>query len=337
MKNNNNSHNIGFMDGLRSLSLFLTVLSHIGFIMFGELDLSYFSLGPRIMYKKQALNIILYCIGKIGLNIFFIISGFLIVHNGIKYNRLLFLINRIFKLLPVYFISLAICYSIQYVSSYYWGSSFHTSEEIIESLCLKDIFFLDDRYSILGVSWTLKIEIIFYALYLIFKPLFKSENLQLLSIVFYTIITIFILKYKFIGQYLGIIYSGVLIYFNKHISAFLLILTICILSILSPKLQSASVLCAIVSYIIVVLGSPFIKDKKIYKFLRNISYSAYLIHFVTLCVFFTIAYHDGYYLMYIIPFPLVILISYFIYKYIERPIMMLFYYFFKIDRINNPR
>lgn len=322
-----------YMNYLRAIAIIFVVISHIGFILFENNNLSFFSFGPYIENYNVFLHYSLYFIGKIGLNIFFIISGFLIVYSGRKYSRSIFLLNRICKIIPVYIISLLLCYLVQYISCKYWNIYyFHNMNEIWKSLLLYDIFFRKEGYYTLGITWTLIIEIIFYILYFMFKPLFTRENLLILSflyIIFVIITTHLCIIYQNNNllnsiQYLGVIYGGVMLYFNRKISSILIMLCISlypILYIYNVK-KIFVILSSIFAYIIVLFfQSISLPDSKIVNYIKNISYPLYLVHFVIMCCIYTIAFHEQKYYLYLLFFPMIIIISHIIHLYIEKPLI----------------
>ncbi|MGN2499270.1 acyltransferase family protein [Serratia nevei] len=98
-------------------------------------------------------------IGKIGVVLFFIISGFIIPfsfkekNGGVK----AFLISRFFRLYPAYWVSLFIFL----VVSYFVGTAYPTHQILSNITMFQSAFGVRD---IVGVYWTLFIELVFYAL-----------------------------------------------------------------------------------------------------------------------------------------------------------------------------
>jgi len=210
----NNSRNLG-LDLMRSLAISFVLISHYGF-------------NP----VKKIL------IGGIGVELFFVLSGFLIGRILIRsfdqykgFNTIKsFWINRWFRTIPLYYLALIV--QIALSKGWNWGYTYYF-------LFLQSNFF---GISLYPISWSLVIEEWFYLglplLFGLFQKRIKAQYVQLISL---TIISLIIFKFAFI-EWKDIPFTGV-----KG----------------NPLLRFDTMLFG------VVLGWLFLKNNKLFVFLSN--------------------------------------------------------------------
>ncbi|WHZ37730.1 acyltransferase [Sagittula sp. MA-2] len=91
--------------------------------------------------------------GKIGVVIFFFISGYLVIPSAAKDGRLdLFIVKRFFRLYPLYWISLLLAYI-------YWRDDFSIYTWIANATMAQQLLGLEN---VIDVYWTLTIEFLLY-------------------------------------------------------------------------------------------------------------------------------------------------------------------------------
>ncbi|MBK5145415.1 acyltransferase [Budviciaceae bacterium BWR-B9] len=119
------------------------------------------------VYTQKDLGDILFSMGEIGVDIFFVISGFIITYSTMdkeKSSPIEFAIKRFFRLYPVFFIVLS-------VMIYFDFSNIYTTSQIIKSYLLipNDYNFTGPwyGYNIIIPAWTLTYEIWFYMIFCI--------------------------------------------------------------------------------------------------------------------------------------------------------------------------
>jgi len=145
---------------LRALACILVVLVHA--ITITEL----YTIYPFNYYKVW---------GQCGVDIFFTISGFIIVYILLKskLDPITFIVNRMLRIVPMYWI-VTITWLAVIKISHYFNFKFSINydiKDIIASLCLSSQAVLS-KSPILYVGWTLEWEMIFYvaiAIGLLFK------------------------------------------------------------------------------------------------------------------------------------------------------------------------
>jgi peptidoglycan/LPS O-acetylase OafA/YrhL len=108
-----------------------------------------------------------------GVDFFFVLSGFLLSlpFLGEKHvNLKTYYVKRVFRILPVYYLSIAICGTIMLFLNY------GTVQQILASLVFAQSLSPSTFNSINGVNWTLVIEEIFYATLPAFSLLFRGRR-----------------------------------------------------------------------------------------------------------------------------------------------------------------
>ena len=132
------------------------------------------------VYAQQNLGDLLFLSGASGVDLFFIISGFIIAMSTDKKHEtnLTFIIKRIFRIYPVFLISLIIFIAVNNV---------FTLDEIIRSALLlhknysASAPFYD--YNILYPAWTLTYEIYFYIIFVISLSISKRHATVIASFI----------------------------------------------------------------------------------------------------------------------------------------------------------
>jgi peptidoglycan/LPS O-acetylase OafA/YrhL len=164
---NNNSKILSGLHALRAIAAILVVACHFETIIHkAEL------LAPG--YDKSQFAYMFFSrAGSIGVEIFFLISGFIMVHSTatLKNNEWWkFLIRRFFRIIPVYWFCLAI----------YWQ---FVTPETSTAKFIEAMFLLPNSnagppmfgLSLLGVAWTLTYEIVFYLYFALFIYLVPAK------------------------------------------------------------------------------------------------------------------------------------------------------------------
>lgn len=149
--------------------------------------------------------------GSIGVDLFFVISGFVIYHsvNGKEISPLKFAINRVVRILPVYwFFTLVTAVCIIFLP----GTIPLTAYDSI--FLLKSLIFIPEQnpsgigyFPILTVGWTLNYEMAFYAIFSI-ALLFKRKYLACTLVL--GVVALKSLLYKLGGDF--IFYKNAMVY-----------------------------------------------------------------------------------------------------------------------------
>lgn len=331
-----NSKNIGrydWIDSLRGISALIVLILHLW------LDIK--ALIPNSFFKNAA-NLLIFGFtdfGKIGVVIFFFISGYLIPISLLNKKTKDFLIGRFLRLYPAYWFSILLFIIINK------GDNWNT---IMVNLTMfqKFIGFSD----LIGVFWTLQIEWVFYLLCLLFfslgffKRLFFVLNISyffiLIALIFSVLryytdfklpVALFLaLSVMFLGMLLRF-YEKKIVDLNRRqiiypfIFFIIFLFPICVLAYNKDYGFQETWYRYFFSYSIAIgifiLFYRYHISNGVTLFLGRISYSLYLLHPICLQVsarFFLIDRREN---LYFFTFSSVIgsiLISYFSYMYIEK-------------------
>jgi peptidoglycan/LPS O-acetylase OafA/YrhL len=122
-------------------------------------------------------------IGRIGVAVFFLISGFVIpfsIHTASAAPVQGFAIRRFFRIFPAYWLSVPLA-----ALAFFWlnGVPFSPGEFLVNLTLLQDVFGVPPAE---GVYWTLLVELVFYALciaLLVTRSLFSARRIALLAAV----------------------------------------------------------------------------------------------------------------------------------------------------------
>lgn len=280
--------------------------------------------------------------GAIGVDIFFIISGF-VVYNSAQKNTvspLNFAIHRAARIIPIYWL----CTFITALLFIFWPK-FIPSIEVDSSFFIRSLLFIPSPhpsgfgiYPLVTVGWTLNFEVIFYLI--LFFALFFGKN----RLIFTVFIGIFILN-SILAKHIpafqhyasSIIYEfcmGILIaafYEKNEYKNVNLITSIILLSIGIYLLYRAGgvshdpikngIPCSLI-FISAISQERYFSNFKYFNHLGNWSYSTYLFHslIILICIKFTnkFSFNEKITIILIIAFTLAV--SYLSFRYIEKPI-----------------
>ncbi len=351
-------HKLLFADQLRALAVISVMISHYcGIFWFDPSIYSYINatpykldvLVPDIIKSIVDTGIPYFVWSPFGVDLFFLISGFLIPISLQKYNRREFFIQRFFRIYPTYIVGFSITIAMLLFSSYYFGNPFpySLSEVLLHSVIgLRDIA---NTPHIDKIIWTLELELKFYILGMIFLPLFKRSSL----LVFLIPISIFIialtisLLYSWHTPYpvslIIYMFIGTLFYYHlkekiKALTAFAMIIILFSLYVYLfytmglpvhgfdyIKIVSINGLYALAIFAIsYMLRNRFIYNKYL-SFVASISYPFYIIHGISgyIIIMILIKNNIPALLSMLITIVVISLIAYIIHKYVEKPSIIL--------------
>jgi peptidoglycan/LPS O-acetylase OafA/YrhL len=287
------------LDTLRAFAVISVVLQHFCYIY--NYNIPFFTMNG----------------GWFGLQLFFVLSGYLIIQSAIKYSAKIYFIHRCFRIFPAYLvIFLLVCWlagvlSINKISR-------EPMEFLINLLLLQHISpNALVHYDILHVTWTLTVELFWYIFALLFLwPLRRFPEVMLSGSIALSIIwrysadlhyldnlltpndiipeasqRYFFLNNAFPAQ-LCFFVMGSYVYIRReillkcHVSVYFCLIVLFLAPQLfkfttSPDFHSG---LGQVGMLLIALKIPIWKSKVI-GWLSTISYSLYLLHFIVFLVF----------------------------------------------------
>lgn len=166
------------IDALRAIAALLVVWLHVS-ETYVQLDASGRVGGYWLYDIAKSIDA-----GRIGVVVFFLISGFVIPFS-IRPDRTApvgtFLIKRAFRIYPAYWLSVPLG---ALTTFWIWGERFSGSDFLINLTLLQDVFGVHDAE---GLYWTLLVELVFYVLcvaLLLSNSLFNMRRVCALAITF---------------------------------------------------------------------------------------------------------------------------------------------------------
>ncbi len=164
-----------YIDALRGIAALLVLCLHVAN--------SYHALSPETAAQGRWLNDVIseIDIGRVGVVVFFLISGFVIPFSikpasGAPVAG--FVIRRLFRIYPAYWLSVPLA---AYVFFWSVGQPFGAGDFAVNMTLLQDIFGVQPAE---GVYWTLLVEFGFYALCIVLlltRSLFSARRIAILS------------------------------------------------------------------------------------------------------------------------------------------------------------
>lgn len=303
-----------------------------------------FHFADYINFQDLRLGEILFSKGSIGVNIFFVISGFIITFTTYKKKftanqsseLTLFYKRRIIRIIPLYFIlTLAWMVLGGNFMSYFHGEG---AKRLIHS-----VFFLPqkDTFPVLYLGWSLNYEMFFYLIFGI-SLLFNTKKYSFI-VLFFIFTYILGIIYPFEGAYLQLVTSSLNLYFvmgillavffnrftvNKSRASFISIIGVSFfllylfgfLKITNPLITLMVVSLLVFSFLLFDFTFHY-KGNRFLIFLGDISYSLYLSHpFVE--IFFRKFKVAGYFNIpyFIFKILVVIAVAAFLYHFVEKKI-----------------
>jgi peptidoglycan/LPS O-acetylase OafA/YrhL len=146
----------GYIDTLRGVACLLVVYLHS---VLWLRNTSY-PINPRLEALLQWSTVTIDP-GKIGVLIFFIISGYVVPFSLLRNHRrpvLVFMIGRFFRLYPVYWLSIGI----GAIVVHYYLDIASSERKLLANLTMAQTFFGEPH--VLRIYWSLEVELIFYGL-----------------------------------------------------------------------------------------------------------------------------------------------------------------------------
>lgn len=282
-----------FIDGLRGIAILLVVVYHLYYLQFPRSESGNFILDAGNLTR----------FGKMGIHIFFVISGFIV--SFITFNKVTswsfigkFILRRQVRLDPAFWLAVVLGIVVAWGSVLYLSNKGYlpTALDIITNLTY--IFDITGHYDIIRVGWTLCIEIQFYIAfilitYLMYSMRFAKMWIDLLYYMLFVISVFCLCNFghagdAYITNHWFIFFMGIAVTLNtkgKMSDTFyaLILLTPFVFLILYPSLNPAILVFAATTSLSLFIAFKLKKENswlssRFYQFFGMISYSLYLTH-----------------------------------------------------------
>ena len=161
-----NPPQISFVASLRAAASLLVVYCHL----VGYRAVPDWFVKPYLNQFVRDPLAILWEFGYLGVAVFFVISGFIIAHVAQRETRGQFVLKRLFRIYPPFLVALAVAMVL------------HRPAISLTQL-LREASLFDSEFILLGPSYTLVIEFMFYALAASTLPLLRSKPVVATAIV----------------------------------------------------------------------------------------------------------------------------------------------------------
>lgn len=307
------------LDFLRGIASLAVCVGHMAFV-------------ARLAHADLIFNY-----GRLGVPVFFVISGFIIPYSLYAYryeirNYWTFILKRIVRLDPPYFATILLIIAMQYAAHVIprHGAPFNISwVQVLLHLGYLNVFV---GYPWLNaVFWTLAVEFQFYLLIGLIYPLLFSRNAFIrIALILVLILLSRVLPHQWyvfghLCQFLmGIVACQYLVGLIGKRQCVLLVGLAAIFAIIPPGLGIAWTVSGLLAVIFIL---NFRLKSRVATFFGNISYSLYLLHapvaFMTLSVFARIIGVDQNSFSglraFIVPLVAAIVAAYLLYLLVERP------------------
>lgn len=234
--------------------------------------------------------------GANGVDIFFVISGFVMLYTQMNVKRSVyeFLKSRIIRIVPIYWFLTCLIILIYFLFPSVFRQLVITPEWTISSFMFLSKL-ISEKYPIIYIGWTLELEMLFYILFglsLWFRKLLISLFFISIGLILTAILSSDFILLEFLG---GLIVALVYKKWNlsKNLGLLILLMGFILLSLsinLSELLMEYRAIFWGLPSVLIVLGTVTALQfrNKVLEFLGDASYSIYLIQMLSIPLFYKI-------------------------------------------------
>ena len=318
---NSKNHSI---ETLRAAAVIMVFMNHLHSL--GVLTVPYFGISG----------------GWLGVQIFFVISGYLIIQSALRYSGWNYLIHRVLRIYPAYLLWFV-------VFSVLLGNFSQNSldvKNLLAHLLFLQHFFPDAylKYDALRVTWTLTVEAVWYVLaFLIARRFYNAPSKYVF--IFVLLACVWVTGAVGLRIFAGIQDPGQRYFFiqNSAIAQMPFFLFGAWIAVTQPRFDKAALLALVVSTValfkawepiavtpifltglgvsalFLILKDLNYTNPKPIRLLSDVSYSFYLIHYPILMLVMGFV-HNKYHRAFV-AFAITVVVSYISYLLVEKPFM----------------
>ncbi|MFF0816362.1 acyltransferase family protein [Rhodococcus sp. NPDC003318] len=159
---------------LRSLAVLAVLYSHISYYLIDDLGTGWWLIDAVYATLVAGLGLNQH-LSFLGVAIFMMLTGLLLTASVLRHPPGRFLVNRIGRLLPALWVAIALAVLLVKlgVNGMFSGQDGITTGQSALSFVLGG-FFLKPEVAVLGVTWTLVVQIVFYVYSVLTRPLLRA-------------------------------------------------------------------------------------------------------------------------------------------------------------------
>lgn len=160
-------------DLLRGLAVLAVIYSHISFFLIDDLGTSWWVIDIvyEILIERVHLN---QHLSFLGVAVFMILTGALITRSAIRQSPGRFMLNRLGRILPAFWVAIAVAIVLVRfgINGMFSGQDGISNGEAALSFVFGG-FFLEPEVAVLGVTWTLVVQVVFYVACVAARPVLR--------------------------------------------------------------------------------------------------------------------------------------------------------------------
>ncbi len=162
-------------DLLRTIAVLAVVYSHISFYLIDDLGSGWWLIDGVYAVFVEGLNLNQH-LSFVGVAIFMTLTGAVITRSAMRHHPGRFLLDRVGRLLPAFWVAIAAAIVLVRlgINGMFSGQPGISNTEAALSFVLGG-FFLRPEVAVLGVTWTLVVQVFFYLYCVVMRPVLRSR------------------------------------------------------------------------------------------------------------------------------------------------------------------
>ncbi|MDH6282247.1 acyltransferase family protein [Prescottella agglutinans] len=162
-------------DLLRTIAVLAVVYSHISFYLIDDLGSGWWLIDGVYAVFVEGLNLNQH-LSFVGVAIFMTLTGAVITRSAMRHHPGRFLLDRVGRLLPAFWVAIAAAILLVRlgINGMFSGQPGISNTEAALSFVLGG-FFLRPEVAVLGVTWTLVVQVFFYLYCVVMRPVLRSR------------------------------------------------------------------------------------------------------------------------------------------------------------------